>query len=123
MSANKPTLPKKPYIPVLWANIYLDQSQKEQAKLLASDHDHLFSLMSDLIAAEYTVSFAVSPATNSFVCTLICKAEGDPNEGWGMSTHGGDWVAALARSMFKHYILGDGFTYAELAERYGQSLT
>lgn len=123
MSESRKYPVKKPYTPTLWANVFLDHGQKEQAKLLAADEDQLFSLMADLIAGEYTISFAVSPATNSFVCTVICKSEDDPNCGWGMSTHGGDWRSALARAMFKHYILGQDLTYADLAERYGQQLT
>ena len=98
-----------------WANIYLDAAQKEAAKLFTQNPDHFSGLIATLLSEGYTLSLAFNEETDSTICTIIGKRCGAPNEGWGMSTHAGSWELAMARALYKHFILGEELSYAEMA--------
>lgn len=113
----------QPYQKLKWANIYLDAQQKEAAKLFLAKEGELDNLFATILCSGYSVGFSFNEQTDSTICTLICKNEDDPNHGWATTSHARDWYTALARAFYKHFILGDGITYEELAERYASPLT
>jgi hypothetical protein len=105
---------------IQWANIYLDNQQKEAAELYAADPDRVIDLWGDLLVAGYTISFAFNEQTDSFICTLMGKRSGDANEGWGMTSHAATIKKALNRALYKHFVACAGSSWGEVAERYSQ---
>lgn len=114
---------KKEWTGLRWANVYLSLQQKEAAALFAADPDSVDSFVATLLSDGYNISFAFNEKTDSFVCTVIgktCKAE---DIGWGMSSHAGTWFGALARTLFKLFVLREGMTFQEMGETYSTPLT
>lgn len=98
-----------------WANIYLDSSQKEAAKLYASNPDAFWSALSSMLCEGYGVSVGFNPQSESFIATAIGKACEGPNMGCGMTTHAGTPEVALQRMIYKHYIMCERESWLDVA--------
>lgn len=115
MSGKKQSESGSKQVGLVWANIYLDEAQKQAAKLFCQDPDKTASMWESLLTDGYTVSFAFSERTDSVTCTIIGKTCTEGNIGVGLTTHGGDVFSALYRALYKHYILCAECTWMELA--------
>lgn len=111
------------YRQIQWLNLYLSPADKEAAKLFAANEDHFASCLSTVLADGYNISLSFSPATDSFVCTILGKSCGGPNEGWGMTSHAGNPYEALYRGLYKHCVIVGDSDYAELAQNEQRPLT
>jgi len=100
---------------VTWANIYLDQSQKEAAKLFCADPERVVNMAETLLTDGYTISFAFSEKSDSVVCTLTGKTCSEENKGVAMATHAGSMESALFRALYKHYVVCDNRSWLEVA--------
>lgn len=105
--------PRQNYI--RWANVYLSAVQKEAAGLFAADPDAVGSYVSSLLSDGYNVSFSFNEKTDSFTCTVIGKTCRTEDVGWGMTSHAGSWEMALARTLFKLYVLREDLSFEEMA--------
>lgn len=106
-----------------WSNVYLSSQQKEAAKLFAADSDRVESCLSTLLSDGFNVSFAFNEKTDSFVCTVIGKTCSPRDVGWGMSSHAGTWFDALARALYKLFVLREDMSFAEMGEAFSTPLT
>jgi hypothetical protein len=106
---------------IRWANVYLESSMKEAAKLLGKDADKLESMIHTLLSDGYTLSHSFNEKTDSFITTIIGKRVDNANQGWAMTTHAGSWYDSLCRALYKHFVLGEQFTYEEMNDRFGNN--
>lgn len=103
---------------VKWANIYLDQAQKEAAKLFCADPERVVNMAETLLTDGYSISFAFSEKSDAVVCTITGKSCDGGNKGVAMATHGGSMESALFRALFKHYVVCADCSWLEVAESY-----
>jgi len=106
-----------------WSNVYLDPQQKEAAKLFVAADGKLDSYLATLLEDGYTLGFSYNEETESSICTIIGKRCGGANEGWGMTTHAGDWYTAMCRALYKHFVLGSDMSFEEMGKAYANPLT
>lgn len=103
---------------VKWANIYLDQAQKEAAKLFCADPERVVNMAETLLTDGYTISFAFSEKSDAVVCTLTGKTCSEENKGVAMATQGGSMESALFRALYKHYVLCADCSWLEMAANF-----
>lgn len=117
--SEKPESTDSPQFPKMkWANIYLNQQQRESAKLLDQKDGSFDSMMATLLGDGYKMSHSFNEETQSTICVIIGARVDGPNHGWAMTTHGGDWYTATLRALYKHFILGAEMTYEEMSQAY-----
>lgn len=73
-----------------------------------SDDAAVWEELEHMVMSQYKISFSFNPATNSVLCSMTCRADGDPNEGKTLVSFAGGWYDALLVSLYKHKVVAKG---------------
>ena len=64
--------------------------------------------LGSLVKSGYRVAVSYTEANHSFVASVTCRADGDPNQGCTFTAFAGDWFTALQVACFKHFVVAEG---------------
>lgn len=91
-----------------YANVPLDAARKQMYQEWEVSDEDVFGMLGDLIMADYRCGFSTTNGGKTAQFALSCRANGNPDLGYTMTSRAPTWFDALRVGVWKHYIVCEG---------------
>ena len=67
----------------------------------------VYDAAAGLLENGYRLGFTYNPQNDAFICSVTCKAVGNPNEGKTYTAFAASWFEALEVALYKHFVVAE----------------
>lgn len=90
--------------PTQFVDIPIVESDFADAQKVYGSSDILVDAVTDLLDSGYRVGLSHNAQNDAFICSVTCREDNDPNNGYTFNAFSETWFEALQLAIYKHYV-------------------